>query len=184
MNPHRASFSRHPLAQLAIAFSAGICSASYVSIRLSFIAGAVCSATALIAVLKRSISTAGLGLLVAIGFAGATLAGHEIPQRSGIKQLLDDQTITPGAPLTLTGVLDGPPEFAPDRFYLVMRVERIWLNGSETNASGVVSLFAPFRIDADLQLRYGARIRVTTTLSRTDNYRNPGVSPLSEYLDR
>ncbi|HEX5888014.1 MAG TPA: DNA internalization-related competence protein ComEC/Rec2, partial [Pyrinomonadaceae bacterium] len=48
----------------------------------------------------------------------------------------------------------------------------------------------PFRGAGDeaayrsLQLRYGTRIRVVTSFGRTDNYRNPGVSPLSEYLDR
>jgi competence protein ComEC len=35
-----------------------------------------------------------------------------------------------------------------------------------------------------LGLRYGARIRVVATLSRIDNYQNPGVSTLAEYLDR
>ena len=29
MNPHRSLFSQHPLAQLAVAFSAGICAANY-----------------------------------------------------------------------------------------------------------------------------------------------------------
>jgi len=36
----------------------------------------------------------------------------------------------------------------------------------------------------DLELHYGARIRVMTTLDRSDKYRNPGVSTLTEYLDR
>ncbi|HET6851767.1 MAG TPA: DNA internalization-related competence protein ComEC/Rec2, partial [Pyrinomonadaceae bacterium] len=55
---------------------------------------------------------------------------------------------------------------------------------------GRVWLLASFRDTAreqeyrTLQLRYGTRIRVTTTLDRTGNYRNPGVSTLSEYLDR
>src|SRR3989440_1758374 len=35
-----------------------------------------------------------------------------------------------------------------------------------------------------LDLRYGARIRVMTTLERTDSFRNPGVSSFTEYLDR
>ena len=81
--------------------------------------------------------------------------------------------------MILTGVLDGPPEYARDRVYLSVRSElgRVWL-------------LAPFR-DAEqegayraLNLRYGARVRVGTTLDRTGNYRNPGVSSLAEYLDR
>lgn len=37
---------------------------------------------------------------------------------------------------------------------------------------------------AQLDLRYGARIRVMTILERTDSFRNPGVSSFTEYLDR
>ena len=60
---------------------------------------------------------------------------------------------------------------------------------TEPNASGRVWLLAGFRTAAmtrisALQLRYGTRIQVTTTLDRTGNYRNPGVSTLSEYLER
>jgi competence protein ComEC len=60
-------------------------------------------------------------------------------------------------------------------------------DGIESNVSGVVSLLLPLKRQdeyRDLQLRYGARIRVAATLNRADSYRNPGVSPLSEYLDR
>jgi competence protein ComEC len=35
-----------------------------------------------------------------------------------------------------------------------------------------------------LDLHYGTRVQVTATISRNDQYRNPGVSPLSEYLER
>lgn len=173
MNPHR---SQYPLAQLAVAFALGICAATYFPTQLGFslAACAVCSVLSLILVLKRQVSIAGLSLLTALFFAGDTLALLETrkPQSSVIE----------GELLTLTGVLDGPPEFARDRLYLSVQVEggpgkRVWL-------------LAPFRTVAteqhyrSLQLRYGARIRVSTTLDRTGDYRNPGVSPLSEYLDR
>ncbi len=51
-------------------------------------------------------------------------------------------------------------------------------------------LLAPFRNAVaeeefrKLRLRYGTRIRVVTSLDSTGNYRNPGVSTLSEYLER
>src|SRR5439155_10919338 len=35
-----------------------------------------------------------------------------------------------------------------------------------------------------LQLRHGARVRVMTTLDREENFRNPGVLPFTEYLER
>ena len=66
-----------------------------------------------------------------------------------------------------------------------MRVKR-----TERDASGTVVLLErtgqqQVKTEYDsLELRHGARIRVMTTLAREDNFRNPGVSPLTEYLDR
>jgi len=177
MNPHRSLFSQHPLAQLAVAFALGLCAANYLPAKFGFslIACAACSVLSLIVLLKKRVWLAGVALLMALFFAGETLA------------LLDRRTrpqsgLIEGEVLTLTGVLDGPPEFARDRLYLSVVVEhgpvkRVWL-------------LAPVRsVEAEhgyrgLQLRYGARIRVNTALDRTGNYRNPGVSSLSEYLER
>ena len=178
MNPHRSLFSQHPLAQIAVAFSSGICGASYLPAKLGFslIACAVCSVSALVGVLKKRVHWAGFVLLLAFFFAGQTIALLERRSES-------QSSVTNGkSSLTLTGVLDGPPEFARDRVYLSLRVE-------DGQAKRVL-LLAPFRPAETeneyrrLQLRYGTRIRVTTTLERTGNYRNPGVSTLSEYLDR
>jgi competence protein ComEC len=184
MNPHVKLFSQYPLVQLASAFSIGIC-ASHLSttMGLLLIAGAICSMTALIAVLKSRLRIAAWTLLSAMFFAGAVLAVQERRSTKG-------SAFVSGEPLTLIGVLNGPPEFARDRLYLTLRVERILINGAETLASGHVSLLALYRSATaeqeyrNLNLCYGARIRVTVTLNRTDSYRNPGVSPLSEYLDR
>jgi competence protein ComEC len=131
--------------------------------------------------LKRNLRPAALSLLLAMFFVGATLANLErrTDDASDIDRVVDQ-------PITLTGVLDGPPEFARDRLYLSLRVERI----ADTFATGRVSILATFRNAASeqefhsLSLRYGTRIRVSTTLDRTGNYRNPGVSSLTEYLDR
>ena len=187
MNPHRSHFSQYPLVQLAVALSVGICAAEYLPTRLAFslVAGVVCSIGSLVLVVKKKTLVAGLGLLVAMFCVGQVLAVLErrSEESSDVKRLVDDQA---GKTCVLTGVLDGPPEFARDRVYLSLRVERI----EEVNASGRVSLLAVFRTAQienefrSLRLRYGARIQVTTTLDRTGNYRNPGVSTLSEYLDR
>lgn len=187
MKPHRNLFSQHPLAQLAVALSAGICVANYLPARLMLtaIACAVCSLFALVFILRPRISLAGIALLVAFFFAGTTLTLLELrtDTSSSIKDFVDK-------PVTLTGVLDGPPEYARDRVYLSLRVERFTINDSETITPGRVSLLAPFRNAAieqeyrSLQLRYGSRVRVTTILDRTGDYRNPGVSTLAEYLDR
>ncbi len=177
MSPHRSVFSQHPLAQLAVAFAAGVWAAHYFSLRIGFtlIAGVVCSALVVVLVLKKKLRAAGLALLFATFFVGAVLAlleRHADVERIGA-QSTDDS-------LMLTGVLDGPPEYARNRLYLSLRVE----------TGGRVSILATFRNAASEQeyrslgLRYGTRIRVSTTLDRTGNYRNPGVSSLAEYLDR
>lgn len=177
MNPHRNLSSQYPLLQIAISFCVGVCAVEYgPRVRPVYVAfaGGLFSIVALVAWLNRSLRLAASALLAATFLVGAVLAVEEravsrIPWRAQTR--------------TLSGVLVGPPQFARDRLYLALGVE----HGPETD---LVSLIAPFRDTASeqefraLDLRYGARIRVTTTILRSDNYRNPGVSLLSEYLDR
>ena len=163
MNPHRSLFSQHPLVQIAIPFCLGICAVEYGPPVLSVylvISGVICSIAVLVALWKNWLALAGCTLLVSIFFVGAVLT---VNQRQ-------PQPISSGQTLVLTGVLDAAPEYARDRVYLSLKVEH-----------GSVILVAE---SAPLELRYGTRIRVTARLRRTDNYRNPGVSPLSEYLKR
>jgi len=175
MRPHSNLFSHYPLIHLAVAFSAGICIAG--SLRFSLIADLVFTVLTLILFIKQRFRLTALALLAAMFFTGATLATLErrVDQARELKNLIEQSE---DEPLTLTGWLDGPPEFARDRVYLSLRVE---------NVTGRVSLLVTLR-DANefnsLQLHYGSRIRVTTTLDRTGNYRNPGVSSLTEFLDR
>ena len=139
----------------------------------------------LIFVLNKRIAPARIVLLLSFFFVGQTLAlleARPAPQTS-VRNFT-------GKPLVVTGVMDGPPEYARDRVYLSLRVERISIDDSDLSSSGRVWLLAPFRNGEieqayrAMQLRYGARLSVGTTLDRTGNYRNPGVSTLAEYLDR
>jgi competence protein ComEC len=125
---------------------------------------------ALVLLLKKRLQSAGVVLLAAFFFTGAVLADVERRSNSssGIRNFVEQ-------PCTLTGWLDGPPEFARDRVYLSLRVEE--------PARGRVSLLVALK-KQELQLRYGTRIRVNTTLERDGGYRNPGVSTLAEFLDR
>ncbi len=93
-------------------------------------------------------------------------------------------------PVELTGVIKSNPEIAPNGLYLTVESESIRTQSADHSAKGDVLLLAPL---ADLEtnseyehleLRYGARIRVMTVLAREDDYRNPGVMPFTEYLDR
>lgn len=102
--------------------------------------------------------------------------------------MYDDGVLTYGEPVELTGVISGQPEPAPDSFYLTLEVERISFKGAVRDACGTVLLLAHVRpmskeYDA-LELRHGARVRVMTTLDRDENFRNPGVLPVTEYLER
>jgi competence protein ComEC len=140
-------------------------------------AGAVCSVLALGFLLKKRLHLSGLALLAAVLLTGSMLTERERRSdgSSGIRNLVEQ-------PCTLSGWLDGPPEVARDRVYLSLRVEE--------PAKGRVSLLVPIRNTTtvvalrELQLRYGARVRVNTTLERDGGYRNPGVSTLPEFLDR
>src|SRR5690349_9716733 len=180
MRPHSNLFAHNPLVHLAVAFSAGICTTHSYPFRLSIAAGLMCAALTLLLFIKQRYQLAVVTLLSAIFFAGAVLADLErrADESRELRNLVEQSD---GASLTLSGWLDGPPEFAHDRLYLSLHVE---------NVTGRVSLLAPLRDPAtaqefqDLQLRYGTRISVTTTLDRTGNYRNPGVSSLTEFLDR
>ncbi len=137
-----------------------------------------------------------------LGATLATIERDEVPANQ-LKRLINEGVIAVGEPVELTGVLERDPEVAPDRLYLQLRVERIRSRAIkqdalgvspsatvEREASGVVMMLATVPTKAlaqefaQLDLRYGARIRVMTILERADDFRNPGVSSFTEYLDR
>jgi competence protein ComEC len=131
-------------------------------------------------------------LVTAFFFAGAALMILEKGSVAGgrVERLYEDGVIESGSPVEVTGVVEREPEPAPDGFYLALKVEKLRFKDEEREASGRVLLFAPV-LDVGtkaeyelLELRYGARVRVMTALNRLEKFRNPGVSPLTEYLER
>ena len=194
---HHNSFSPHPLALLSAALAAGILIAHCFSIPLAvlLIGAAITSVPATWSVPKQKGSASLLvmsSVLMLTLIAGATLATLErqSTRANQIKRLLDAGVIAAGDPVEITGVLDQAPELAPESFYLTLRVEKLRFRNIERSASGVVELLTPVRdraLRAEyelLELRYGARLRVMTSLERSDNYRNPGVSSFTEFLER
>jgi competence protein ComEC len=107
-----------------------------------------------------------------------------------IKRMFDDNVLAANEPVELTAVVEGPVQSAPDGLYLTMRTESLLVRGTERVATGDVLLLAHLagpevRNEYErLELRHGARLRVMTTLDRDEDYRNPGVMPFTEYLDR
>ncbi len=192
--PHQKPFVAHPLAQLAAAFAAGILGAQYFSAPIVplLLVGLLASLLALTCLFERKSGAATLFVTVAFLLAGTSLAAFEKrsvnPNR--LKALIDQGTIAAGEPVELTGVLERYPESAPGAFYLTLRGEQLRIKHVERIVSGVVTLLLPVheRITVEeyrrLELRYGARVRVMTVLNRADNFRNPGVSKFTEYLER
>ena len=198
-HPHAAqgeqAFAAHPLAQLATAFALGILGAPFLALPLSLFVSLATLTTilALTTLLqRRSMKTATLLVTVATLFLGSSLAAidkNKMPANQ-LKRLLAEGTIVVSEPVELTGTLERNPEVAPERLYLFLRVERLRFNQTERDVSGEVLLLAPVSSEStqqefdQLDLRYGARIRVMTMLERADTFRNPGVSSFTEYLDR
>jgi competence protein ComEC len=107
-----------------------------------------------------------------------------------IKRMFDEQVLAPGEPVELSGVILGSIDSAPDGFYVRIKSEIVHARAVDREASGEVLLMA-HAANADtraayhqLELRHGARVRVMTTLDRDEDFRNPGVMPFTEYLDR
>lgn len=145
-------------------------------------------------------------VVLAVFVLGAILESIEQNQvpANQLRSLLDKGVVAIGEPIELTGVLERDPELAPERLYLQLRLEKIRsrliepatpgnatkTGAIERNASGVVTLLASIPTGTSkqefdqLDLRYGARVRVMTVLERADSFRNPGVSSFTEYLDR
>ncbi len=183
------SCALHPLAELATAFALGVLGAQYlaVSIAVLFAVTVVTIAFAIPAMVFVSRRIATCLVTIAMFFTAFALATQysQVPDNQ-LRSLLDSGTIVPGEPIELTGVLERDPEIAPQRLYLQLRVERIGVK----RTAGVVLLLAPVSSAVSrqeferLELRYGARLRVMTLLERRDEFRNPGVSSFTEFLDR
>jgi competence protein ComEC len=192
--PHQPALHPYPLAILAASFALGILVARFtpLSFKLALVCGAVCSLAAVYVHARGSAPSAALLLMLAFCQMGAALMAldKESLAIGRVQRLYDDGVIKSGDPVEVTGVLERAPEAAPDGFYLMLSVEMLRFKDVEHPVSGHILLFAPVGDGAALagyemlELRYGARVRVMTMLSRTDNFRNPGVSPLTEYLER
>jgi competence protein ComEC len=194
----KGSLTQSPLLVLAVMNAAAIALSHYFPFQsksafvivvaagtsLTFVAGAF--------LIKHKTILASAFLITAFFCTGLVLSFVERrpAATNRISQMYDAGLFRYGDPVELTGVLFGQPEPAPDRFYLTLKVERISFKGSERDACGTVLLLAHLGEDQvreeyeALELRHGARVRVLTTLDRDENFRNPGVLPLTEYLER
>ena len=189
--------AQSPLLILAGAISTGILLGSRITAqpRLVLIFGASLvagSAVLSIFLIRKKKPVAPWLLIVGFIFTGLVLSlieAREVsPER--ISRMYEQGLVSASDPVELTGTIDRQPEPAPQSFYLTVRAERIRVRGIERDAAGTILLLAQVRdqLFADeydaLELRHGARVRVLTALDREDNFRNPGVMPFTEYLER
>ena len=192
----------YPLAQLAGAIALGVLAGTFLtnshslslsnSVWLFVFCGIFASAGAIAALLKHKLRLATMLVVVSTAVIGSTLAIIEKSnvQPNRVRRLLEEGIIKVGEPVELTGVLEQEPELAPERLFLRLDVRQIRAGTTQTKTSGVVMLLARIsqkrneqEFDA-LDLHYGATLRVMTRIERADGFRNPGVSPFTEYLDR
>ncbi|MDX6612302.1 MAG: competence protein ComEC [Blastocatellia bacterium] len=187
-------FTPHPLGLLAVALATGIVVGHFIAFPFeALMVGGIGTFWLAILVMRRDkLIFAMVVLPAATIVGGATLEtiATRIARTDQLKYLLDSGALALGDPVELTGTVNRPPELAPDGFYLTVRIEQARYKGNERKAAGTVVLLAPVRDQVvakeyeQLELRYGARIRVMTALDRAESFRNPGVSSFTEYLER
>ena len=169
----------------------GVVVATRVQIRLThFIVGLLLATIGVVVSIQLGKTrVAGLNLLLGVLFASSCLSilqSRTSPHQ--LKNLIDNGVIEPQSVL-LTGVITGPVELVQDGVHFSLAVDSIKTLTHSINCSGVVSLTGYFRNPEDqpkyrsLELRSGERITIATKLDRADEYRNPGVSTLTEYLE-
>jgi competence protein ComEC len=188
--------ANNPLVALALSLAVGIFVFQYFDRpRLAIVFGVAAAVLFSIAaaLVLRGLSPIAIAfLLVAFVGTGYLLALVEArsvsPNR--IVPMFERGELLSGEPVEVSGIIQGQPEAAPDGFYLTLRADCIRSKDGDHSALGEVLLLAhagdqSLRSEYDaLQLRHGARIRVMTVLDRDEDYRNPGVQPFTEYLDR
>src|SRR6266571_1164336 len=193
----RTRLAQTPLLFLAVALATGILLVHYAPASGLILIGGVVIAASLMLIaiwhgLRRKFRSATTVLVIAFFGTGVVLSliENQPADPNRIKQMFDDGGLLVNEPLELTAVVQGQPEPAPDGFYLNVRAETVRSRLGERAATGTVLLFANAG-DAQvrnkyeaLELRHGARLRVMTVLNRDEDYRNPGVLPFTEYLDR
>ncbi|HEX3086459.1 MAG TPA: ComEC/Rec2 family competence protein, partial [Pyrinomonadaceae bacterium] len=191
----QARVARQPLVAIGLSLAIGVLIHHAIensSLAIGFIVTSIALLLFAIRIRERVALLAAASLLLAFMSAGYVLAfvEHRSVAANRIVRMFENGLITSDEPVEVTGQLVGEPESIPDGFYLEIKTEQLRGRGLERSATGTVLLLAhqtdqSARKEYDgLQLRHGARIRVMTVLDRDEDYRNPGVMPFTEYLER
>ena len=191
-DPYIRLFSQNPLLQLASALAFGIVFATFFEIRITylFVGLILVTLATLVSAYSARISIAGFTVLTALFFAGSILTSLQMRKAPNqLKSIIEQRLIRPSESVELIGVVTGPVELARDGIHFSLNVEKVNTVTLNLKSSGVVALTGYLRHSYDaekyrnLRLQSGSRISVRTRIDRTEQYRNPGVSSLAEYLD-
>ena len=186
------SFSHFPLIWQASALACGILAANLFGVDLSvWLILLIFAALFAVFQLKRQkLQIATISILAAFFFSGAFLTAAEkqsvAPNR--LQKLYDAGEITAETPLRLTGVLQNEPEQAIGGEFVTIKAEKINYKNTEKTVSGSVRIFVPLNSPEsikdyeNLELHYGARVVVVTTITREDRFRNPGTNEFRQIL--
>lgn len=193
-----ARFVSSPLFVLAVALASGILAGHYfgrqsksILILVTTVSTGVTLLSIALASKRKTVlaSTFLISTFFSTGLLLSVIENRPIATNR-IARMYDEGAISSGEPVEITGIVHGQPEAAPDSFYLTLRAESIRFKGTEHNATGTILLLAHARAlqikeqYEALELRHGARVRVLTTLDRENDFRNPGASSFTEYLER
>lgn len=186
------NFSLSPLAWLASATACGVIAANRFDFNFAvWLVLLLFSAIFAVVQIKReNIQAATVSVLTAFLFCGAFLFESERQsiQPSRLQKIYDAGEITSRSPLEITGVLQNEPEETVGGAFLTIKAEKINYNQTEKAISGAVRIFVPLNSDEaakdykNLELRYGARISVVTSVSREERFRNPGMNEFRQLL--
>jgi len=193
-HPAQPPVAKHPLVLLVLSLVGGILLFDYLrslTLAITLVVGALILISGAL-MLKRSAALVVILLAVLFAGTGYFLALIEARRVSAdrLVRMFADGVLQSNEPVEVTGIIKGEPEAATDGFYLTLATEQIRAKGKASVASGTVLLLAHVMDDFvrreydSLQLHHGTRIRVITLLDRDDDYRNPGVAPFTEYLER
>ena len=184
------SFRYQPLFAVAVAFATGILVQHFLNLKIGYLLAGLCAALLIAVVVSQLNHQSYPILLIGLLLAGATLAGIEMqslgPDR--LRSQVESELLKTSEPAEVVGTLIAPPEKVPGRIYLDLSTEKISQFKAERNATGNIRLSLFLTDDEvrqefeNLHLDYGSRIRTLAILSRSEQYRNPGVTDFDEFL--
>jgi len=181
------NFSGAPLVFLATAFALGVLAGNFLAIDLYVLVVAAVLACA-IAIAFRGISIGVTAVVLGFVAAGSLslIAERQSVSPDRIRSIYDGGRVESASPVEIEGVLSTFPEAAFEGSFLTLSTTRLSVRGEHIDTSGRVRVFVP-RTEAEsgiARLVYGSSVRVACHLQREDEYRNPGVTPRREILDR